>query len=151
MSDAKDRRKALLLSPSLNGIDFVEIGIDAQTQLRVHFFNAVPVTGMSAGAATISGGESIRNVAVNPIDVINDWSMDGNHRVLSLTVATPGDFSTYTLALQADNLDSFFKHVEFSFKARCPSRLDCQPKGSCPPEATELPPIDYLAKDFLSF
>jgi len=147
MSDGKDRRKALLNSHDLNGIDFVEIANDTQTRLRVHFFNAVEITGVMQDAATISGGESIPVVPLNPIDVARDWSMDENHQVLTLTVPWPGDFSTYTLSLKADNLDSFFDHAEFSFKARCPSRLDCQPKGpSCPVEQTELPPIDYLPR-----
>jgi hypothetical protein len=152
MSDAKDRRKVLLNSRDLNGIDFVEIANDTQTRLRVHFFNAVEINGVTPDAATISGGESIFDVPVNSIDVARDWSRDENHQVLTLTVPWPGDFSTYTLGLKAENLDSFFNRAEFSFKARCPSRLDCQPKGPrCPVEQTELPPIDYLAKDFLSF
>src|SRR5882762_817687 len=99
MSDAKDRRKLLLKSPDLNGIDFVEIANDAQTRLRVHFFNAVEITGVMPDAATISGGESIPDVPVNPINAARDWSMDENHPVLTLTVPWPGDFSTYTLGL----------------------------------------------------
>ena len=42
--------------------------------------------------------------------------------------------------------------MPFSFKAGCPSDLDCQPPPPlCPPLAGDAPPIDYLAKDFLSF
>ena len=49
-------------------------------------------------------------------------------------------------------LDPFFDHVTFSFKALCPSDLDCEPTPApCPPLKGNPPPIDYLAKDFLSF
>ena len=49
-------------------------------------------------------------------------------------------------------LDPFFDHVTFSFKADCPSTLDCEtPEPQCPPAPAHTPPIDYLAKDFLSF
>ena len=42
--------------------------------------------------------------------------------------------------------------MAFSFKARCPSDLDCEtPPAPCPPPNGNAPPIDYLAKDFLSF
>jgi hypothetical protein len=72
--------------------------------------------------------------------------------VLTLHVAAPGDFSTYTLTLANALLDPYFDHVGFSFKARCPSTLDCEaPPIVCPPEPANPPPIDYLAKDFASF
>ena len=80
--------------------------------------------------------------------------------MLSLTVAAPGDFSNYTLTIRqkptlasgSPLLDPFFASSVFSFKARCPSDLDCQaPAVVCPPPPTDAPPIDYLAKDFLSF
>ncbi|HEU4734140.1 MAG TPA: baseplate J/gp47 family protein, partial [Kofleriaceae bacterium] len=48
--------------------------------------------------------------------------------------------------------DPYLDHAAFSFKARCPSTLDCEaPPVVCPPEPTSAPPIDYLAKDFASF
>ena len=106
---------------------------------------------------TIGGCETIRSVAVNPIHA-DDWDVDGDHLVLNLKVAAPGDFSNYTLKLQnPDNninpaLDPFFANAEFSFKARCPSDLDCkETTPPCPPVQADVPPIDYLAKDFLSF
>jgi hypothetical protein len=147
--DSKDRRKALLTSQTLNGIDFVEIANPEQTELKVHFLNGVAITGMPSDPPKITGGERIRSVAVK--EVIGP-SKDNNHQVLTLKVEAPGDFSTYTLTLQADNLDPFFEHAEFSFKARCPSDLDCKETiPPCPPVQADVPPIDYLAKDFLSF
>jgi hypothetical protein len=147
----RDRRAKVLASPVTNGIDFVEIANQPQTLLRVHFLNAVNVEGTLTGAPTITGGETIPTVAVLPI-LPTDWGWDDGHVVLTLRVAAPGDFSTYTLTLPSPVLDRFFDHVPFSFKAGCPSDLDCQtPPAPCPPPTGNAPPIDYLAKDFLSF
>jgi len=146
----RDRRAKVLASPVVNGIDFVAVANTAQTELRVHFLNAVNVAPLT-GAPTISGGETIPNVAVLPIAAA-DWGWDDGHAVLTLRVAAPGDFSTYTLTIPSASLDRFFEHVAFSFKAGCPSDLDCEtPLVPCPPPTGNAPPIDYLAKDFLSF
>jgi hypothetical protein len=148
---ARDRRDRLIQSTTTNGIDFVTIGNAAQTLLQVHFLNAVPVEGSLTAPVTITGGETIPTVNVLPIAPA-DWGWDDGHAVLTLHVAAPGDFSDYTLTIPSSVLDSFFTAVLFSFKAGCPSDLDCQiPPPDCPPPAGDTPPIDYLAKDFLSF
>lgn len=143
-----DRRAKVLASTSVNGIDFVEIADPAQTVLRVHFLNAVPVEPLRR-PPQISGGETIPTVAVLPLLV---WGWDDGHVVLTLQVGAPGDFSRYTLTLASRRLDRFFDHALFSFKANCPTDLDClTPIPVCPPGVGNPPPIDYLAKDFLSF
>ena len=146
----RDRRAAVLASTSFNGIDFVEIANTHQTTLNIHFLNDVPVKGTLRAQPTIDGGETIRSVAVLPI-ADSDWSWDEEHVVLALRVAAPGDFSTYRLTVSSLALDPFFDHVPFTFKAGCPSDLDCRVPPRCPPAAADTPPIDYLAKDFLSF
>jgi hypothetical protein len=146
----RDRRAQVLASSTTNGIDFVEIANTTQTELRVHFLNAVNVEG-TIGTPTITGGETIPTVAVLPVSA-PDWGWDDGHAVVTLFVAAPGDFSLYTLTIPSPVLDRFFNHVQFSFKAGCPSDLDCQmPAAVCPPPVGNPPPIDYLAKDFLSF
>lgn len=148
---ARDRRAVLIESTTSNGIDFVTIGNAAQTLLVVHFLNAVPVEGTLTGPVTITGGETLPTVTVLPIGGA-DWGWDDGHAVLTLRVAAPGDFSDYLLTIPSLALDSFFTAVRFSFKAGCPSDLDCQPQApDCPPPEGLAPPIDYLAKDFLSF
>jgi hypothetical protein len=148
---SRDRRTAVLQSSTYNGIDFVEIANPEQTTLNVHFLNSVELIGTLTGQPTILGGETIPSVAVLPI-ADTDWSFDDGHVVLTLRVASPGDFSTYTLTIPSPLLDRFFDHVLFSFKAGCPSDLDCEPVvPPCPPPAADVPPINYLAKDFLSF
>jgi len=149
---AKDRKVVLIESADFNGIDFVEIANPAQTQLRVHFLNTVPLLGTVTGTPTISGGETIPTVAVNLIHDATDWSWDDDHLVLALTVRAPGDFSNYILSISSTVLDSQYSQSVFSFKARCPSDLDCEaPPVQCPPLPSNAPPIDYLSKDFLGF
>jgi hypothetical protein len=153
---AINRRTLVIASTTLNGIDFVEIANSAQTILVVHFLNAVPVAGTLPAAPTITGGDTIPSVAVLPI-APGDWGMDATHVTLTLHVDAPGDFSTYTLTLATPTLpspalDDFFATAAFSFKAQCPSDIDCAtPVPACPPPTASLPPIDYLSKDFLSF
>ncbi len=146
-----DRRAALIASHRRNGIDFVEVANRAQTILTVHFLNSVPVQGSLLGTPAITGGEVIPSVAVLPVHDA-DWGWDDGHEVLTLHVAAPGDFSDYTLTLRSHVLDDFFASVVFSFKAGCPSDLDCATTPPpCPPPEGDVPPITYLAKDFLSF
>ena len=68
--NSKDRRARLLGSTALNGIDFVEIVRQDQTLLRVHFLNRVALKNTLTAAPTITGGERIRAVKVNPIGSI---------------------------------------------------------------------------------
>lgn len=152
---SRDRRQELLApGATLNGIDFVEIATDDEKILRVHFLNSIPIQGTIAdGSPTITGGETIPTVSINPIVDATDWTNDADgNPLLTLTVPAPGDFSFYTLTIASPQLDEFFDHVVFSFKARCPSDFDCEaPLQPCPPLPVDEPPIDYLAKDFLSF
>ncbi len=152
MAPTKDRLAALLVSTTLNGIDFVEVASADQQTLRVHFLNPVPVAGTVTNPR-ITGGETIPTVAVNPIDNATAWSTDAEGRpILTLTTVAAGDFSFYTLSLTSAVLDAFYSHSVFSFKANCPSTLDCAAAAPpCPPPAGNPPPIEYLAKDFLSF
>ncbi|HXA17863.1 MAG TPA: hypothetical protein VN380_12775 [Thermoanaerobaculia bacterium] len=161
MTDAPHDRLASLLTSGakVNGIDFIEIGSADQKQLRVHFLNGVDVKSSldSKEPVTITGGETIPVVKVLPLTLVS-WKLDPQgHVLLDLSVAAPGDFSTYTLSLHATSssaivIDPFYDHKTFSFKALCDSNVDCEaPPHVCPPPVGDLPPIDYLAKDFLSF
>src|SRR5207249_10230924 len=90
--------------------------------LKVHFLNPVALTG-SVSKASITGGEVIATIAVNPINDATDWATDPEGRpLLTLTVVAPGDFSPYVLTLSSPQLDPFYDHSSFSFKAGCPDR-----------------------------
>lgn len=151
----RDRRQLLeAAGATLNGIDFVDVTTD-QTQLYVHFLNQVAMAGTLSGATpvTITGGEVVSTVLVEPIDETSAWSTDDEGRpVLALSVTAPGDFSTYTLQVSSTVLDPYFDQAPCNFKANCPTTMDCAtPTPVCPPPAEEQVPIDYLAKDYGSF
>jgi hypothetical protein len=152
MTEPRDRFTELLKSTTLNGIDFVELDAGDPAVLRVHFLNAVTVATLGI-AATITGGDRIPSVAVAPINNATDWSVDTDGRpVLTLHLGGQGDFSDYLLSITGAPLDIFYASTRFSFKALCPSDFDCAPPPPfCPPDDTPLPPIDYLAKDYLTF
>ncbi|HYT94549.1 MAG TPA: baseplate J/gp47 family protein [Gemmataceae bacterium] len=151
-TNSKDRRLELLKQTTLNGIDFVEVANEAQTLLRVYFLNHDPALDGKITKATITGGAVIPTVKVHSITAA-DWETDPKKPpILNLHVDAPGDFSPYKLTLTGGPLDPYFASATFSFKARCPSTLDCAPLPVvCPPSEDTAPPIDYLAKDFLSF
>ena len=77
----------------------------------------------------------------------------GGEYVLRVTTETPGDFTTYRLRIDNDTrIDSYYNDVPFTFKANCPSDLDCKPRPhECPPEPAVDFPVDYQARDFWSF
>ena len=80
-------------------------------------------------------------------------------RVLVVLTTATGDFSTYTLRVVTsptddappDPIDQRLAVVRFSFKVECPSDFDCLDEPACPPEPSDEPEIDYLAKDYASF
>ena len=137
----------------LNGIDFVEVSPD-QRRLDLHFVHAldlVPATPLTIANVEIRGGVRVRDPAVT--------SLSSHSNVLTVEVATAGDFSRYTLRLVASSgaaappagIDPALAQIEFSFKVNCPSDFDCQSDKTCPPVPAKGPAIDYLARDYASF
>ncbi len=150
---SRDRRTAVLQSTALNGIDFVEIANQQQTTLHVHFLNAVEFDRHADGDSRRSrGGETIPTVAVLPI-ADTDWGFDDGHVVLTLRVAAPGDFSTYTLTISepgtrpASSIMSPSRSRPAALPTSTASRRRRRVRR---PQATRRP-SNYLAKDFLSF
>ena len=151
------RRKDVRASP-LAGLDFVEVVDAAQTSLQAFFLGKAP-KGLTAANVTILGGAPVRVTAFKlhreKDPTLDDW--------MELTVDRPGDFSTYRLALKAlddqgrpaaaplAGMDPRYDAVEFSFKASCPSDLDCLNVQACPPTPPASAPVNYLAKDYASF
>jgi hypothetical protein len=158
--DSERRRAALSSHPTLKGIDFLEVSPDQQ-ELSLHFVpaaagvtKAIVPPGLTAGNVEITGGVRITGIRVVGVRVPDDRPGVLVVRVTDDTDATNGvgDFSPYTLRLvDVPGLDPLFAEVSFSFKAGCPTDLDCEPQRDCPPEPLPEPEIDYLAKDFASF
>jgi hypothetical protein len=153
----ENRRKDVRASP-LAGLDFVEVMNEAQTSLQAFFLGKAPPN-ISAANIVVTGGSPvvITSMLMHRMadPTLDDW--------MELTVDRPGDFSTYRLALKAlddegrpthkplSGMDPRYDSVEFSFKASCPSDLDCQMQPVCPPSTPRSPDINYLAKDYGSF
>ncbi len=161
--NAADRRQALEAQNRVTGIEFIYVHAN-QTQLDVHFLRS-PDTLVDAAASPASmvadltleqiriyspaGGEFLPEV---PVTAMNWAPGDGDDFVLELTTAFPGDFSRYKLHINDNRVDRYFNDISFTFKANCPSDLDCKtPTHECPPEELVDFPINYLARDFGSF
>jgi len=146
-----DGRRALVRAHGgWNGLDFVEVD-EAQTTLSVYFLGPVPEY-LKAENIVITGGrgaaDQVRVLGIKVIDA-EDSSYDD---VLQVFVDKPGDFSTYTLTLIGmQGIDPRYLSLDFSFKAGCPTDLDCAPGCGGEVEHFPAPPIDYLAKDYASF
>jgi hypothetical protein len=163
-----ETRRALVRStkgpdgnPVLNGIDFLEVATADQKTLRVRFIHPLPgqsnqvppspAPPLTPANIVIDGGVRIKGIRVRTVAAAD--------QVLTVTVAEPGDFSTYVLRLakSADDpappagFDPQLSAVEFSFKVTCPSDFDCKPVEACIPMAVAQPQINYLAKDYASF
>lgn len=144
----------------LNGFDFVEVKED-QLSLRVYFLGKAPKP-ISEKNFVITGGQRITDIRVVDIEVCRAAGKDLDD-CLTVRVNRPGDFSPYTLRIvELDQrgyptnrpmrgFDRRFAHIVFSFKAGCPSDLDCLPKSACATAPSTAIDINYLAKDYASF
>ena len=155
-------RRAAVTAPgsAFNGLDWVEVDAADQRVLVAGFLRPLPgqpggvpaAPAHTAANVAIEGGE--RFVGVRVLDVA------ANGRELTVTLDRAGDFSPYALRLVRSAVDArapagfdpALAAAAFSFKANCPSDLDCRtPDPAPPPAAPEGPPPDYLAKDYDGF
>lgn len=159
-----DRLQKLLTEQNpfiLTGIDFVAVHSDDQTELKVHFH-------LPEGQSNpLFGNVSSENIhiyslsrGIPDVPILQDSISWIDSRVLCFKTSLAGDFSLYKIRLTASNnreadhpnIDSYFNDYTFSFKANCPSDLDCEPPPhECPPEEVVDFPINYLARDFWSY
>ncbi|HET6610994.1 MAG TPA: hypothetical protein VFG83_03360 [Kofleriaceae bacterium] len=153
---AGDRLEMLLAQNVVTGIDFVHVDT-TQTQLDV-YFHVNPTTLAPPWTAAVDPTSvhisSLSTKATRPQVVVatTTWLTIDGRRVLRVETTSPGDFSRYALVIDSARIDRRFNDVAFSFKANCPSDLDCKvPPHACPPEAGVDYPVDYLARDFGSF
>jgi hypothetical protein len=169
-----DRLAALRArSEDLTGIEFVQV-VDKcdQIRLRIYFYTdprdlSTPfeTTGSStvtpeplelADIRIYSPRGAARDVEVVPCpgaaEMIWGDDADAGRRYLEICVAEPGDFTEYRLLIDDERVDRYFNDVPFSFKVGCEDRLDCaEPLKECAPDELVDFPVDYLARDFVSF
>lgn len=150
-----EQRSSVLLDPAhpLNGIDFVEYRRDLLAPpprrhvLQVTFLKPPPLPpAVTAANFTVIGG--VRIVDLRVLDVEAD---PADSLALRLFIDREGDFSAYVLAMGQADIDLERSQARFSFKASCPSDLDCRPVADCPPTLLDEPALDYMAKDYQSF
>ena len=161
LSCQKELRRRIVQRESLYGLDYVEVMSDDQLTLKVVFLGRAPAD-IKRESICISGGRRIRDIQVisRELKHESDPALDDS---MEITVNKAGDFSTYTLSLvklddhdrptgePIDGFDPRYAEVSFSFKAGCPSDLDCKAAPVCPPPLRTQPEINYLAKDYESF
>lgn len=143
------RRQAVRSHEGWNGLDFIEVD-DQQTTLTVLFLGKAPA-GITKDNFAIDGGRTDKD-RVTILDIyIPPSEGDAYDDQIQIHVDKPGDYSTYTLRLVGlDKIDPRYASLDFSFKASCPSDLDCAAACLCEPEVFDQPAIDYLAKDYAS-
>ncbi len=164
LSCRDERRRETVRTAHVFGLDYVEVS-DDQTTLTVTFLGKAPPA-IAKENVRISGGRRIRDIHVTGLAVTRSTGVAPGESVddsMSVRVDKAGDFSTYTLSLiQLDEqghatdqpmhgFDPRYAAVDFSFRAGCPSDLDCKPATICPPPQRAQPEINYLAKDYASF
>jgi hypothetical protein len=153
----RNRRALVLQSPTLNGIDFLEVSNADGTcnTVLLTLLKDARSANLSTQQVQITGGAEATAVTVESVSAANNDAPF----VVRVTLGQSGNFAPYTLSLVANpntkdpppGFDPALSTVEFSFKAGCPSNADCEPCNCCPPDATPEPDINYLAKDFAGF
>ncbi len=148
-----DARRAAVRAADFNGLDYLEVSED-QREVTVYFLGHAP-EGLTPRNIRITGGPRAQVVHVTDLRVCPQTDPERDNCVV-VTVDQPGDFSTYRLCLvdlpETLRFDPRYLCLSFSFKAACPSDLDCKDTTDCPPEPrAPAPEIDYLAKDYASF
>ncbi len=140
-------------------VELTPVGAPTEAKLSVHFFNGQELADIVADVAAdpalakqifpIAGGHRIRGGDLaGEVQVVN--VVAGAANVLDLTVTPIGDYSTYTLSLDRENIDPIFSELPFKFRPGCFTN-DCAPEWDPAPAPLENPAIDYLAKDYDSF
>jgi hypothetical protein len=149
------------ITPTLNGIDYLEVESVDQKTLNIYFLHNLPgetnpvppapAQALKKENIFIEGGVRITDIRVE--------SVNASKNVLTVVVNQAGDFSNYELRVITSptdpappiGFDPQLSVVEFSFKVSCPSEFDCKAGMECPPTILDEPEINYLAKDYTSF
>lgn len=156
-----DRKKLVAAEDSvINGIDYLEVFTVNQRTLKIYFLQNLPGETKGVPANPPLKKENIFIEGGVRVKKINVTSVSRSENVLTVRVDNTGDFSIYTLkictsAINKDTppagFDQQLSAIDFSFKINCPNEFDCSAEVICPPDETEEPAIDYLAKDYGSF
>jgi len=137
------------------GLDFVEVS-DDQLTLYVYFLGKLPAEFAEDGPTLprhlrIEGGTRVTGIGIVDVDPHASEEDDADDWLV-VRLDRRGDHSRYRLRLlDVQDLDPMYDSVEFSFKAGCPSNLDCASTPTCVDAPPPEPALHYLAKDYASF
>ena len=149
----KNRRDLVLQDTSnLNGIDYLEvIGTPGcGTELALTFLKPAGNLGLTAANIQLTGDTVLTITGIQPA---------ADPLTVTINLGQTGDFSLYSLTLVTSaqnpdpptNIDPQLASVGFSFKAGCPTPVDCLPSSCCPQTSLTPPDINYLARDYDGF
>ncbi len=148
----KRRRALVLQTAGLNGIDYVEVLGQAGCgkQLALTFLKDAPV--LTAANLQITGDTSLEVTSIQQ-------ATSQDPLTVNIFLDKTGDFSRYHLQLVTGagnsdppaTIDSQLASVGFSFKAGCPTPVDCLKEECCPQTPRTPPDIHYLARDYDGF
>ncbi|MER5811183.1 putative baseplate assembly protein [Streptomyces sp. NPDC002033] len=154
-----ERRRTLLVrllhAPGANGLRAANVRVlgGVRTDPRI---NPVRVDWAYLATAVAGSGPLPPGVlAEDRLLVMKAMAGGSADRTLVVRTSSPGDWSTYVLALTADSgrgvppgFDEPLSRAPFSFTVDCPSELDCATTTECPPVLSPSPVLDYLARDY---
>lgn len=158
--EALKERANNLDDTGLNGFKLVLVNLypdenPIEAHLEIYFHNKNEIDNILADTQDpklifpISGGHRITGgPGVDQVKVISIDSSTGDNSLV-LTVTPIGDYSTYSLGINYQNMDPIFSEIDFKFRPGC-FKL-CGPDWKTATEPKEDPAIDYLAKDYDSF
>lgn len=150
-----DRRSALHTNTGVLGIDHLSVDAATQTVLDVHFLaEPSPAQRALLTADRISVVATEGDAPPVPVRGVTFPTVHGEI-TMRVTTAVPGGFTRYTLSIAnppgTPLVDPYLASIEFSFKAGCPSDVDCDHAAhACGAPAEADFPIDYEARDFWS-
>ncbi len=150
----KRRRDLVLQTPGLNGIDYLEvIGVaGCGNQLALTFLKDATALTLTAANIQLTGDTTLNITSIQP-------ATSAEPLTITIVVDKTGDFSRYNLALVTSAVDSDpptgidpqLASIGFSFKAGCPTPVDCLKTECCPETPLTPPDIHYLARDYDGF
>ena len=150
----KQRRDLVLQTPGLNALDYVEVPgpTGCGSQLALTFLKSAQSLALTPANIRLTGDTTLNATGIQP-----STSDDPNTMVVQLDAS--GDFSPYTLTLVTSStnsdppsgIDPQLNSATFSFKADCPTPVDCMQTACCPSTLASPPDIHYLARDYDRF
>ena len=150
----QQRSELVLQTPGVNGLNYLEVlgPAGCGTQLALTFLKDARGLALTPQNISLTGDTVLQVTGIQP-------ATKDDPLTVIVQLSGTGDFSPYTLTLvvSATNndppkgIDPQLNTATFSFKAGCPTPVDCQSSQCCPSTLAAPPDIHYLARDFTSF